>query len=369
MHGITEGQIQPMRTHISKLFKKNGEVTVYTASEKLNLALGMSVLAGISGAVYAHVGPSIFIGSAGLMALHLSSSKFYNSFAKINKAELWRRKIFNMFAGIRLENFKSKHLGVRRARWLQASVEACIQNLGQPLEISVEEWKLPKEKAFSPRKSQQLYPNALARNQSGRLSVVFWGHALEVFPPAEIKVAIGHEVGHLAARHAFLRRGVCWLKGTTILAAASGTVMSAASGVLPFAGAAGATLAVWGALIALQMRVSRQNEYQADRLSIALGNSPLEAILNRRRSYLIYRRWSQQKEACSKYGRSLSRFCAGIEYLFDGSHPTDIERIRRLAAIARAKGIADIEIRNATSGPLPPVHISAAEHCRRMRLS
>ena len=128
---------------------------------------------------------------------------------------------------------------------------------------------------------------------------------------AQIATVMGHEVGHVTARHAAQRIGAAQLTGMVQQAAAIGLEMGGVAGGQQIAGALGL-----GAQYGVLMPFSRAQELEADRLGVLsmakAGYDPSRAV---------------------QFWRKMARQGGGKPPEFLSTHPADATRIAQIEAL------------------------------------
>jgi len=194
--------------------------------------------------------------------------------------------------------------------------------------------------------SAQEQPNAFATGRSHEHAVVcFTRGILQALPPEELEGVVAHELAHIKHRHMLVGTVAATMAGAiTMIGAIArwGAILGTGrdSDNNPFAVLAMAIVAPIAAVI-IQLAISRQNEFQADRTGGEISGDPLSlaGALRRLESHArkIPMRVNPAAAQLAIVNPLQGGRGGGITSLFR-THPSTDERVERLEALARDLG-------------------------------
>jgi heat shock protein HtpX len=199
-------------------------------------------------------------------------------------------------------------------------------------------------------------PNAFATGRDpSHAAVAVSRGLLATLDEAEVAAVIGHELSHV------VHRDTLTMTITATLAGAIGMLANFAFFLGPRQDERDAPLGMAGALLVailaplaallVQMAISRTREYEADRLGAEVSGAPQALASALAKIEAVARRTAlpdaERNPATAHLFIVNPLHGAGLAQLF-ASHPATAERIRRLEAMAAARGFAG------TAGPRGP---------------
>jgi heat shock protein HtpX len=202
-------------------------------------------------------------------------------------------------------------------------------------------------------------PNAFATGRDpAHAAVAVTRGLLDALDETEIAAVIGHELSHV------VHRDTLTMTVTATVAGAIGMLANFAFFLGPRDGERDAPLGVFGALLVailapaaallVQMAISRTREYEADRRGAEIGGDPGALASALRKIESLARRSTVAGAELNPATAHLFIINplrgASLANLF-ATHPATEERVRRLEAMAAARGIAGAGPWGAASGP------------------